>query len=239
MHGGDEAASALNVVAAADRPIFPPDRDCEDHVFCILEFPAPGYDPKDRFASRKKIAVQYSSINGNGFGGYGEIVYGTKGTLILEREQEMMLFPAVRPTGDQGFQQQGGRSDDGHPGQRRRRRRASTIKVSGGGPTMDTQASGRRGKRRQPRLRRGAGALGLVHPQPGAGEPAALPSQGGHGRRRDRPDDQHGRPAGPPHRVPRGMVRHRQRRNPRGVAPEHQSTTSRAKIIVDLRLEHL
>ena len=31
------------------------------------------------------------------------------------------------------------------------------------------------------RLCRGAGALGLVHPQPGAGEPAPLPSQGGPG----------------------------------------------------------
>ena len=32
------------------------------------------------------------SINGNGFGGYGEVVFGTKGTLILEREQEAMIF---------------------------------------------------------------------------------------------------------------------------------------------------
>ena len=44
-----------------------------------LEFPAPGYDAKDPIAWRKKIGVQYSSINGNGFGGYGEIVFGTKG----------------------------------------------------------------------------------------------------------------------------------------------------------------
>ena len=36
--------------------------------------------------------VQYASINGNGYGGYGEIVYGTKGTLILEREADVMLF---------------------------------------------------------------------------------------------------------------------------------------------------
>jgi len=36
--------------------------------------------------------VTYSSINGNGFGGYGEVVLGTKGTLILDREQEALLF---------------------------------------------------------------------------------------------------------------------------------------------------
>ena len=48
----------------------------------------PGYkDDKD-----KKIVVTYSSINGNGFGGYGEVVMGTEGTLILDAEKEAMLF---------------------------------------------------------------------------------------------------------------------------------------------------
>ena len=51
--------------------------------------------------------MQYSSINGNGFGGYGEIVFGTKGTLILEREQEAMIFkrrpmPRARSSRQQG-----------------------------------------------------------------------------------------------------------------------------------------
>jgi predicted dehydrogenase len=116
MHDGQKQIP-LNVVAAGNRPLFPPDRDCEDHVYCIIEFPAPGYDPKDPIACRKKIGVQYASINGNGFGGYGEIVYGTKGTLILEKEQELSIIkgPAA----------------------------ASSVKVSGGGgPTLDTQASG-------------------------------------------------------------------------------------------------
>jgi len=105
----------LSVVAAANRPIFPPDRDCEDHVFCIIEFPAPGYDPHEKDAARKRIGVMYSSINGNGFGGYGEIVFGTKGTLILEREQ-LMHEPAS----------------------------GTAIRVARGavGPTLDTQASG-------------------------------------------------------------------------------------------------
>ena len=63
--------------------------------------------------------MQYASINGNGFGGYGEIVFGTKGTLILEKEQEMSIIkgPAA----------------------------PSSVKVSAaaaGGPTLDTQASG-------------------------------------------------------------------------------------------------
>jgi predicted dehydrogenase len=82
----------LSVAAAGNRPLFPADRDCEDHVYCIFEFPAPGYDPKDPVAAMKKIGVQYASINGNGFGGYGETVLGTDGTLVLETEKEPMLY---------------------------------------------------------------------------------------------------------------------------------------------------
>jgi predicted dehydrogenase len=118
IHGG-EKQMPLNVAAAADRPLFPPDRDVEDHVYCVIEFPAPGYDAKDSFASRKRIGVQYASINGNGFGGYGEIVFGTTGTLVLEREQDLSIIKG--PAGP------------------------SSVKISGGGtggPTLDTQASG-------------------------------------------------------------------------------------------------
>jgi predicted dehydrogenase len=107
----------LNVSAVADRPLFPADRDIEDHVYCIIEFPAPDYNAKDKFASRKKIGVQYASVNGNGFGGYGEIVFGTKGTLILEKEQDLQIIKGPASP--------------------------SSVKVSGAsGPTLDTQASG-------------------------------------------------------------------------------------------------
>jgi predicted dehydrogenase len=79
------------------RSIFPADRDVDDHVHCNFEFPAQGYyediEKQDKVADpNKKIVVTYSSINGNGFGGYGEVVLGTKGTLILDREQEALLF---------------------------------------------------------------------------------------------------------------------------------------------------
>ena len=90
-HGGQKQYP-LRVVAAAARPIFGADREVESHVVCVIDFPAPGYDPADPLASQKRISVQYASINGNGFGGYGEIVFGTKGTLILEREQVKHLF---------------------------------------------------------------------------------------------------------------------------------------------------
>ncbi len=90
-HGGVKQYP-LRVVAAASRPIFGPDRDVESHVACVIDFPAPGYDPQDPIANQRRISVQYASINGNGFGGYGEVVFGTKGTLILEREQVKHLL---------------------------------------------------------------------------------------------------------------------------------------------------
>jgi len=117
VHGGHKQ-HPLCVMAAGNRPIFPADRDVDDHVYCIFEFPAPGYDPDSETTRRRKIGVTYSSINGNGFGGHGEVVYGTKGTLILAREQEVMLY---------------------------RGSASSKIKVTKGDKdkvTLDTQASG-------------------------------------------------------------------------------------------------
>jgi predicted dehydrogenase len=110
-----EKALPLTVSAIGIRSLFPLDRDCEDHVYATYEFPGPEYD-KD---PNKKIGVTYSSINGNGFGGYGEVVMGTKGTLILEREQEVMLFSNTAPT-------------------------TTSVTVAKGkaGPTLDTTQSG-------------------------------------------------------------------------------------------------
>jgi predicted dehydrogenase len=105
------------------RHIFPLDREVDDHVYCIYEFPAKGYfhdnDPSKGVADpNKKIVVTYSSINGNGFGNYGEVVMGTKGTLILEQETEVMLY-AGSATGT-----------------------SVSVSQSKGGPTLDTTQSG-------------------------------------------------------------------------------------------------
>jgi predicted dehydrogenase len=87
----------ISVQGIGFRSIFPADRDVDDHVHCNFEFPAAGYyediEKQDKVAdAHKKIVVTYSSINGNGFGGYGEVVLGTKGTLVLDREQEALLY---------------------------------------------------------------------------------------------------------------------------------------------------
>jgi predicted dehydrogenase len=65
-------------------------REVDDHVFCTYEFPGAEYHPQRR--PNDKIIVTYSSINTNGFEPYGECVMGSKGTLIVESEQNAMLF---------------------------------------------------------------------------------------------------------------------------------------------------
>jgi len=80
------------VAGAGARPLFPADRDVDDHMYCLFEFPAPGYDPADPDNEAKRIGVHYASINGNGYGGYGETVLGTDGTLLLQLEQQAMLY---------------------------------------------------------------------------------------------------------------------------------------------------
>jgi predicted dehydrogenase len=134
-------AHPLTVHAVGGRHTFPLDRDAGDHVYCMFEFPGPGYDAgfdvgyKDRTYNyppekgipaydqdpNKKIVVTYSSINGNGFGGYGEIVMGSKGTLLLETEQEVMVYKTSETSS------------------------RVSVKADKGGPTMDTQASGKMG----------------------------------------------------------------------------------------------
>src|SRR3954451_10248325 len=85
----------LTVTGSGNRSVFPADRDCDDHVYCTFEFPGKEYykpGTHEVADANKKTVVTYSSINGNGYGGYGEIVFGTKGTLILEQEKDAMLF---------------------------------------------------------------------------------------------------------------------------------------------------
>jgi predicted dehydrogenase len=115
MHGPGKKVKPLTVTAVGNRSIFPADREIDDHVYCMYEYPAPGYE-EDK---NKKIVVTYSSINGNGFGDYGEVVLGTKGTLVLEREQEVMLYKgAAKDT------------------------RVTVAKGKDGAPTLDTTESG-------------------------------------------------------------------------------------------------
>jgi len=107
----------LSVHAVGGRHIMPLDREVGDHVYCMYEFPGPEYsstfdvgyyDRVEQYPNpaspgngpvpgyeqdpNKKVVVTYSSINGNGFGGWGEVVMGTKGTLVLDKETDVLLY---------------------------------------------------------------------------------------------------------------------------------------------------
>ncbi len=132
-------AHPLSVHAVGGRHIFPMDREAEDHVYCMFEFPGPAYDPEFDVGyynkeqnyppkgkgvpayeqdPNKKVVVTYSSINGNGFGGYGEVVMGTKGTIVLDKEAEILLYKDADTTTKVG------------------------VKSDKGKYSLDTQASG-------------------------------------------------------------------------------------------------
>jgi predicted dehydrogenase len=82
------SASCGRLLSSAEKP----DRESEDHVYCILEYPGLGYDPKNFEKSKKKIGLQCAMIGGNDLGGYGETIFGTTGTLLLDNEKEALLY---------------------------------------------------------------------------------------------------------------------------------------------------
>lgn len=128
----------LSVHTVGGRHIMPQDRDADDHVYCMFEFPGPEYPEsfnvgyKDRVLDypsgvvpgyeqdpNKKVVVTYSTINGNGFGGWGEVVMGTKGTLILDKEIDVLLYRDSNPSA-----------------------RVGVAQAAGGNYVLDTSASG-------------------------------------------------------------------------------------------------
>jgi predicted dehydrogenase len=94
LRSDGQRMNPLSVVACGTRNVFPLDRDVDDHVYGMFEFPGEGYfeeDGKTIADPNKKVVVTYSSINGNGFGGYGEVVMGTNGTLSVLGEKTMEI----------------------------------------------------------------------------------------------------------------------------------------------------
>lgn len=95
------------------------EREVADHVFCTFEFPGKNYKPDENDYSklsfkeffkkvkpddvknsqvsyRKKddvVVVSYSSISTNAFQPYGECIMGTRGTMIVQQEHDIMLSP--------------------------------------------------------------------------------------------------------------------------------------------------
>ncbi len=126
---GEETVRPLAVSAVGGKYFYNDDSEVEDHIFCTYEFPGKDYTKKKYFRNVGKrgelakanyddvVVVTYSSINTNGFEPYGECVMGSKGTMLVEMEQNVMLFGTS------------GRTD-------------VTVKAGGGKAVIDTNPSG-------------------------------------------------------------------------------------------------
>jgi predicted dehydrogenase len=64
-------------------------REAHDHVYCLYEMPG-------------AVTLTYTSINTNSLHGYGEILYGTKGTLAVMNERDIFLFKEMDPGAPKG-----------------------------------------------------------------------------------------------------------------------------------------
>jgi predicted dehydrogenase len=74
----------LSVTGVGGTFFYTDGREVDDHVFTMFEFPGKG--------EHDRVVVTYSSINTNAFDGYGEMVMGSKGTMIVSQEKEILLF---------------------------------------------------------------------------------------------------------------------------------------------------
>jgi predicted dehydrogenase len=81
------------------------DRNIDDHVFVTYEFPGKNHPLGPNHGSDKNdvVVMTYSSVSTNSFEQYGECLMGTRGTMVVEAEQRVMLYTEKDPTkkGDQ------------------------------------------------------------------------------------------------------------------------------------------
>jgi predicted dehydrogenase len=87
-----DAARPLSVAGAGAQSLDHSAGDANDHAYCVLEYPAEGYAETEDRRHAKKIGVQCALVCGSSFDGYGELVLGTDGTLVLDSEQDALLY---------------------------------------------------------------------------------------------------------------------------------------------------
>ncbi len=173
-------------------------REVDDHVFTLFEFPGKG--------ENDRIVVTYSSINTNSFDGYGEMVMGSKGTMIVSQEKEILLY-----------------KEAGSPSLSRTT--SVTVEDQGKKPVLETSPS-----TAGPTAATALGGLATADPSRGYREelehfaycvrhgdqselsrrqraPAPLPRRGRAGRRRHRAHQQHRHAAEAPDRLRPTLVR--------------------------------
>ncbi len=77
-------------------------REIDDHVYVTFEFPGQHYEEDHNDVA----IVTYSSLSTNRLEPYGEQVMGSRGTLVVQTEQQALLFKEASPeTGGGGVEQ--------------------------------------------------------------------------------------------------------------------------------------
>ena len=89
----------LAVSGVGGKYFYTDDREVDDHVFVTFEFPGTDHPrgKKQGTNANDIVVVTYSSTNTNSMENYGEQILGTRGTLFVEREQDVMLFKEPAP----------------------------------------------------------------------------------------------------------------------------------------------
>jgi predicted dehydrogenase len=116
-------------------------REIWDQIFVTFEFPGKEYDPNDDKKKEDLCVVTYSSISTNRFEPYGELVYGSRGTLIMKEEKEALLYKEETPWSGGGPDQ----------------RLYITTAGKEGGPALDTYETGAAAKTAAAEAERGMG----------------------------------------------------------------------------------
>ena len=89
-HGGRNFYGIKNV---GPKDKWDDQREIWDQIFVTYEFPGKNHD-----ADNNDICiVTYSSISTNRFEPYGELVYGSRGTLVMKEEKEALLYKESSP----------------------------------------------------------------------------------------------------------------------------------------------
>lgn len=135
----------LAVTGVGGKYFYRDDREVDDHVFVTFEFPGPNYwADKEQTQLKDKndiVVVTYSSISTNGFEPYGEYIMGSKGSMQVEMEQALMIWPerginlAAKPTGATVANAAGGKPViDSGPSGPPTAASSSAAKAAAGGP---------------------------------------------------------------------------------------------------------
>lgn len=130
-------------------------RGIDDQVFVTFEFPGKEHPkgPNGGSDSNDVVVVTYSSVSTNGFEPYGECVMGSRGTLVVSTESELMLYKERNPAD---------RKDAGP--------KSTTMTVSQVGNKPAVEAAGTWGP--------GGGAAAAGTSVAGSSDPKSAPSRG-------------------------------------------------------------